>query len=686
MRKIKFKTEYVPVSDDAIDQHKDFGALMALYAAAPKPNWFKKFIQNKWTMFGGGLMTGAIVASMFWYNQTTSTVEEKIAQQKEVVSEQKAVSAEPNESTAFQTPQSDKETTNNLNNVASSSSKQEVDDEVGFNNKNTASVEKKSTVVVPEKQVATDKVQPKNKKVAPENEEEIKTTATAVNNQLTPVNKSPEISTGISDQNFLEKELIDPIPVSERVALIALSQNNEERISVRNKIVPDFSKNSALAFSDSNENKTRKSNTDKNQGKKEKAKSEAAPSHDTLSHAFLDIKWPLFSKRNVAGDSLKSNKEKDVVALKNDSSEKSWDTLAATESFLPRYAQVSFVTPLSSNGIDGYKYMHYFSLNVLQGYNGALKGVEFGGLLNGDKGYVTGAQFGGLSNYAGGDLKGAQFGGLANVSKSVTGAQFAGIANISGTFVSGFQAAGIVNVAPDSLTGAQAAGVLNVLSSTRKSSAWQVAGVGNVSLGESKGGQIAGVFNLANHLDGVQIGLINVGKEVKGFQIGLINISDSISGVPIGLISVSKHGTFDVNGWTSDFLTFNGGLRVGSKYVYNIYAYGVSPFSTDLPFGFGIGIGGHIPMNKVSIDIDGMTWSMHKSYMSFYGVNLINQLRVMGGYTFNKYISIFAGPTLNVAVQNNTYSAFNTYHFYEHTGETNTVNIWPGFVAGIRLF
>jgi hypothetical protein len=143
----------------------------------------------------------------------------------------------------------------------------------------------------------------------------------------------------------------------------------------------------------------------------------------------------------------------------------------------------------------------------------------------------------------------------------------------------------------------------------------QIAGIGNVSLAHSKGAQIAGIFNLANKHNGGQIGLINVGKNIKGFQIGLINISDTISGVPIGLISLSSNGIFDVDGWTSDLFTFNAAIRVGSPYLYNIYAYGVSPFESDLPFGFGVGIGGHIPIkDRVFMDIDGMAWTTHRSY------------------------------------------------------------------------
>jgi hypothetical protein len=409
---------------------------------------------------------------------------------------------------------------------------------------------------------------------------------------------------------------------------------------------------------------------------------------DSSSHAFLNLKWHLFDKDSTKQDSAKEAKKGLFAFLKDTSAQaKSGSNLSDDSLYIPRYGQVSFVTPLSSNGIDGYKYMHYVSLNILQGYSGALRGAEFGGLLNGDKGYVTGAQFAGLGNYAGGNLKGAQFAGLANVSASVKGAQFAGITNVSGSFVTGFQAAGIANFSPDSLNGMQVAGIVNIVSSEKKSNAWQIAGVGNVVLGDSKGGQIGGVFNMANNLFGGQIGVINMAKNIKGFQIGLINISDSISGVPIGLISVSAHGIFDADVWTSDILSFNGGVRVGSKYVYNIYAYGVSPFKDELPFGLGIGIGGHIPIKtKAFVDIDGMVWTMHRSYFSFYGVNIINQLRVMGGYSFNKYISVFAGPTFNVGVQDSRYDPFHSSSFYEHNNGTTTVYMWPGFVAGIRLF
>ncbi|HUM48337.1 MAG TPA: hypothetical protein PLD84_15505, partial [Chitinophagales bacterium] len=63
-----------------------------------------------------------------------------------------------------------------------------------------------------------------------------------------------------------------------------------------------------------------------------------------------------------------------------------------------------------------------------------------------------------------------------------------------------------------------------------------------------------------------------------------------------------------------------------------------------------------------------------------------NQLRVMGGFKINKYLSVFAGPTFNVSVQDNRYEPFLDNHFYENVSENTTVRLAPGFVAGIHIF
>lgn len=697
MRKIKFKTEYVPLSDDAISRHKDFDQLMSIYVAAPKINWFKRFLKNKWTMFGGGLMTGAIITSLLWLNHTTeinqpaaSSLSQPEKIQVEEAKKENKVNAVPGETAAIQPGVTSNSTEDKATeapasaSVAAATPLDETTEKAGKSTTEFAAKKKNESTTAPVAYALKEKT---SQPVQEETEE------TKGYTDVLKAEKSSETVAAFQVENIspifpgsYELPLMATLPENELITGKIVPHSNEAYIAASPLQKNKKSKNGAVVAGGATVAVTDNSPAKNETGEKEKPAEQKTESKDSSSSSFLNLKWLAFKHDTTGQDSAVTKEvKKGWFAFLKDSSDHSKpandDSLYA-----PRYAQVSFVTPISSNGIDGYKYMHYISLNVLQGYSGALKGAEFGGLLNGDKGYVTGAQFAGLGNFAGGDLKGAQFGGLANISKSVQGAQFAGITNLSKSFVTGFQAAGIANISPDSMNGVQVAGIVNIISSEKHSQGLQIAGVGNVSVASVSGVQIGGVFNLANKVNGGQVGVINVGKNIKGFQIGLINISDSIDGVPIGLITVSKTGVFDVNVWAGDILTLNAGVRVGSKYVYNIYSYGVSPFKDELPFGFGIGIGGHIPLNRAFIDIDGMVWSMHRSYMSFHGVNLINQFRVMGGFTINKYLSVFAGPVLNVGVQDNSYEPFNNYSWYEHTGDNTTVNIWPGFVAGVRIF
>ncbi|MEO6167820.1 MAG: hypothetical protein ABIO46_02810 [Chitinophagales bacterium] len=761
MRKIKFKTEYVPLSDDVINRHKNFDQLMSAYVTAPKPNWFKQFIQKKWTMFGGGLISGAIITSLLWYSQDITPVNTPVVQETknrlEIQETPKNMVAPVLDSSMKLNPDVTDKNNSSVKNdvvkqntapvtiavksendkqaaaatappfVANNSQRKPNEESVKYNNASTVNA---SPVLEEEKMPAVESIEsaasPTEANVeAPEVAEKLNpvvedNTQTAIGSIAVSSDSFSSSKTEAVNNNSIQQEqvaLIGPIDLITTAdtadSSVAKTEEGEKKNS-NNNLVPEILAGAAIvsppavapAIPSAKEKKGKSdTKTEKNSG------------NDSSATAFLNLN--IFHRDSSKNEIPKEEKKgwlvfgKDSSAQKNvagggpidsaKASGKSPAELSQDSLYIPRYAQVSFVTPLSSNGIDGYKYMHFVSLNVLQGYNGALKGAEFGGLMNGIKGYVAGAQFGGLANYAGGNLtgaqfaglanytggyvKGAQFGGLANVGQSLRGAQFAGITNISGSYVSGFQAAGIVNIAADSLNGAQIAGIVNLSSSDKKSHAWQIAGVGNVSLSQTKGGQIGGVFNLANDLVGGQIGLINLGKKISGFQIGLINISDSLDGAAIGLVSVSSDGIFDVDGWTSDILTFNGAIRVGTKYMYNIYAYGVSPFNTDLPFGFGVGIGGHIPIKqRAFVDIDGMAWSMHRSYVSFSAINMINQLRVMGGFKINKYLSVFAGPTFNVSVQDNRYEPFLDNHFYENVSENTTVRLAPGFVAGIHIF
>ena len=751
MRKIKFKTEYVPLSDDAISRHKNFDQLMVAYAAAPKPNWFKQFIQKKWTMFGGGLFTGAVITSALWYSYNAQEIKIPVEKVVNYVSE---TENRPDDISTANTKVAEIDTQEKMQSPVA------ADDAVAeqLNNNKTATYDKAMTHESSESANGPDNGsngsidQParatastgkfssamKDASVSVEDESIAGKTANEVAEKSQMKGNSEEVTENIlpattssfivtTEKGELPEEETKLIPPTEKTVVIGPAEYDpsaeiastmssstiQETEQQDKKILPETAAGAAMlsapsiSFNKAPADEKKMAGKSKDEGKAE-AESGAFslqkfnPFHRDSSEQSLKADgrsgWFLFGRDS----SKKETADQHLTADSSVTGTKYSEDVSDDSSYIQRYAQVSFITPMSSNGMDGYKYKHYISLNILQGYNGALEGAEFGGLINGLKGYATGAQFAGLGNYiggnlkgaqfaglgnfAGGDVKGAQFGGLANIGASVNGAQFGGITNISRSYVTGFQAAGIVNLAVDSLYGAQVAGIVNMQSSAGKSAAWQIAGIGNISLGQNSGGQIGGVFNVAGRLNGGQIGLINFGKNIKGFQIGLINVSDSIDGPAIGLISVSSDGIFDVNAWSSDFLTFNGGIRVGTRNIYNIYAYGISPFNADLPFGFGAGIGGHIPLKKFFVDIDGMAWSMHRSYISFERINMINTFRVMGGYTFSRYFSVFAGPTLNVSVQDNYYEPFLSNYFYESINANNTVRIAPGFVVGVRLF
>ena len=57
-----------------------------------------------------------------------------------------------------------------------------------------------------------------------------------------------------------------------------------------------------------------------------------------------------------------------------------------------RPVQISFVTPLGTNGMESWKVINNFSLNMFAGYNGGVQGVEIAGFHNQIKEDVVGLQ------------------------------------------------------------------------------------------------------------------------------------------------------------------------------------------------------------------------------------------------------------------------------------------------------
>ena len=93
--------------------------------------------------------------------------------------------------------------------------------------------------------------------------------------------------------------------------------------------------------------------------------------------------------------------------------------------------QFSVFHPLGTNGAKLY-YANKLSINLLFGYEGALRGTEIGLIGNFNEFFTTGLQISGFVNNCGGELEGTQISFLYNNAKTVKGKQI-GLINICDT-------------------------------------------------------------------------------------------------------------------------------------------------------------------------------------------------------------------------------------------------------------
>lgn len=708
-KKIKFKIEYAPLSDDRISKHKDFDGLIAAYAVTPKQNVFKRWLNNRYVLFGAGLVVGiTFSALMFWNN---IFIDDKQVESKQIATEQTSTeslnttttSTKPSQDVASENKIENSNSLNTENALSTSSANQNGVETQSQAERNGVTTSKHDHL---QHTVAVSKTQSQIKKqdnvennvaVAATNKTSLET-----NQADNSIEQNAADNNVKAENNFPPSRFEDDVKVagnadSTKVSTNIIALNDTTTTSVKSQNPVSDSNDLSVEQSDSGFVATNDTSKRKNIVEIKEAVNKTA---DAIVDEIqkLEVQNP-FEKADSTASDANANAEQDEKPSKKKFQLFPHGNDSETDTFKNRYAQVSFVTPLSTNGAFGSRYLHYFSLNILQGNTGALRGVEIGGLANITKGYMYGAQFGGLLNIVGSDVRGAQFGGLVNTSRSLQGAQFAGITNINQRKATGMQTAGVINLSiADSLfNGLQLAGAVNYNGGPLKGA--QISGAANINHKQIDGGQISGAFNVANKINGYQIGVINVAKKMKGFQLGVINISDTLQGGAIGLINVSRNGQFSVDLWGSDFMQVNGGLKIGSQRIYNVYAFGFSPFSntppasdslilkkSSLPFGFGLGLGVNIPIHKAFVNIDMMTWTVHDRYFDWRGLNMLNQLRITGGYRIHKYFGVYAGPVANISIQDNMYAAFKDKPIYEYNGSTNSVRGWLGFVAGVQLF
>jgi hypothetical protein len=324
-------------------------------------------------------------------------------------------------------------------------------------------------------------------------------------------------------------------------------------------------------------------------------------------------------------------------------------------------AQLTFIYPLGTGFVKSKEKCYHFSINILGGVTGYVKGFEAGGLFN-------------INKY---EVKGMQIAGIFNVGKSVT-----------------FQAGGIFNIAQES--SAQIAGIFNI----GKNTPFQAAGIYNV-VKETKC-QLAGIINIAQE-SRVQIGgIVNITK--KGcFQMGLINVRDTADGVSLGLINIVKHGgVLEAGIEASEFVHTAATFRSGVSYLYSKIYVGYNYIENLWAVGYGLGTSFkliekltlHLELTSTQFYHTGMALMDPSPDRPFSQWNTLIQFAPMLNYRILKHLKIYVGPTLNILLQddagilNPSISSMRCsppYKMYHRTFSHSTLNMWIGVVGGLKF-
>lgn len=369
-----------------------------------------------------------------------------------------------------------------------------------------------------------------------------------------------------------------------------------------------------------------------------------------------------------------------------------------------RLAQVSFVYPIGTGGVDAVSYSNKFSLNIIGGINGGVNGIELGSVFNVNQGDVNGAQLSGVCNLTSGSSTGIILSGVANVTlQSSKGAMSSGVLNTSKSH-DGALVSGVFNIVQDSSTGAMVSGVLNTSKSHDGAS---VSGVFNVIRGASNGAMISGVLNYSGsheglqlstiniaskEMNGAQIGVINVSNKSKGTQFGVINIANSADSIiPIGIISVVKGGYFAFELSSNELLLTNLSYKMGVEKFHTIFRAGIGMSNSKEHISYGMGFGSIFTIkdnHKLNVELVCDQLIYNKNWEG--DLNLMNHLNINYQYQITDFLSVKAGPSLrNYVTDRKINGEFNTiqvpYTIFERTGETVKTSTWIGFNAGVVI-
>lgn len=320
---------------------------------------------------------------------------------------------------------------------------------------------------------------------------------------------------------------------------------------------------------------------------------------------------------------------------------------------------LSFVPPLSTNGIKAYEYTNGTSFNLLAGISRNEENFSFAGLSNVITNDAKGFQFAGLSNFIGNNGRGMLFSGIANITKgSYNGFQFAGLGNIVKDDVAGFQFAGLINTAKK-VSGFQFAGVINIAE--------------NVS-----GFQFAGVMNKAKNVNGVQFA-------------GLINIAEN-SDYPIGLVNIIKNGEKSIAVTYNEVGSILATFRSGGKVTYGIIGVGYNHKTSGRSYATEAGFGIHINClpwfrinNELKVACFGASDNLFIINDDRLNTVIHTNYSILPAFKISPHIELFGGPSLNYMNSGNANKDLEFGHsIWEKTGTTRLQQIYIGYQVGIQ--
>ncbi len=348
----------------------------------------------------------------------------------------------------------------------------------------------------------------------------------------------------------------------------------------------------------------------------------------------------------------------------------------------PRFGTAGFESHLGVRG---------FALDVLGSELDSLTGGSIGAVsvLHGD---LTGASLEALTSVVGGELHGVQI-GTVNAAGSVDGAQL-GLVNYAGDHAFGAQI-GAANWVRGRQRGIQWAGLFNVVEgrSADGQLGSQIATFYNRAAQGQKGVQFA-LVNSSDRLTGWQWGLVNVGGTVRGLQLGLVNIAARVEhGEVIGLLNIIGNGyhTFEV--WTDDVSPLSIGFKTGGEHIYSLFAFGFDPSGEQSHFTYGLGLGGHIPVKRFSMDIDLLASALEGDAKQIFtalphGVSLRPRLSL--GIDVSPNLTLFGGAEAQVILRwdASAVGAPPAESFVPSTtvdSAIGPIRVGGGYLAGLRV-